>query len=280
MSGLWLSLVVTALLLIVVLLEVKRIPYALPKVVWTHWDSANPPDHVVKTVKKMKQVLPDWEVNFITTQSFLSSISSKEVPANFDTLGVAHQADWIRLKLLQKYGGCWMDSGILLHESINPLYRECVSKKADLLVFKILATQSNPRYPVAENWFIMAPANSPFVNLWLEEFEEAIESGFHSYKKQLKADGVDLQKLMMSPRDVYLTQHGCFQKVLQQRMPDAKIVYHVAEETMFKIHSKCNWKEECIQKTLQDVAYCKQIPYIKLRGADRKNVNLDALLNS
>lgn len=166
-----------------------------------------------------------------------------------------------------------MDSGIILNTSITPLYRECVKQRAELLVFKILGTQTNPAFPIAENWFIMAPKQSPFVSLWLQEFEKAIEMGFHSYKKQLKEEGVDLQKLMMNPNDVYLTQHGCFQKVLQHRMPNAKIVYYPAEETMFKIHADCKWNEKCIAERLKDRAYCQTIPYIKLRGADRKLVN-------
>jgi hypothetical protein len=156
-----------------------------------------------------------------------------------------------------------------------------VSNKADLLVFKILGTQTNPKYPVAENWFIMAPPNSPMISVWLEEYERAIRMGFKRYKERIKEEGVDLQKLMNKPNDVYLTQHGCYQKVIQQRMPPhAKVVYHVAEDSMFKIHAKdCQWDKSCIQKKLQDVRYCRTIPYIKLRGGDRKNVNLLPLLD-
>jgi len=215
------------------LLQQTRKPYELPKVVWTHWDSDSPPEHVTKTIERMRRMLPDWDVKFLTTDQFLSSINQEEIPSNFNTLRVEHQADWIRLKLLKQYGGCWIDSGILLNQSINHLYRDCVSNKADLLVFKILGTQTNPQYPIAENWFIMAPPQSPMITLWLEEYEKAIRIGFKRYKATLKQEGVDLQNLMKSSEDVYLTQHACYQKVIQQRMPDTKVVYHVAEDTMF-----------------------------------------------
>ncbi len=229
----------------------------------------------------MTKVLPDWQVRFVTTDQYLSSINQETIPSGFQNLKVEHQADWIRLKLLQTYGGCWIDSGIILNQSINPLYRECVSNKADLLVFKILGTQTNPKYPIAENWFIMAPPNSPMITLWLEEYEKAIRMGFKRYKERIKEEGVDLQKLMNDPKDVYLTQHGCYQKVIQQRMPpNAKIIYHVAEETMFKIHATvCNWDKTCIWNKLRDVKYCKTIPYIKLRGGDRKHVDILPLVS-
>jgi hypothetical protein len=152
--------------------------------------------------------------------------------------------------------------------------------RADLLCFKILGTQTNPKYSIAENWFLMAPPGSPIVSVWLEEYERAIKMGFKRYKNRLKEEGVDLQNLMKRSNDVYLTQHGCYQKVIQQKMSDSRVVYHIAEDTMFKIQAKvCQWKKECISKTLQDVTYCKTIPYIKLRGGDRKDVNILPLLH-
>lgn len=279
---------VVVLLIVSLLLQQFRKPYDLPKIVWTHWDSENPPETVVKTIERMRKMLPDWQVNFITTDQILSSMNQEEIPAGFQTLRVEHQADWIRLKLLQQYGGCWIDSGIILNQSINTLYRDCVSSRADLLIFKILGTQTNPTYPIAENWFIMAPPQSPMITVWLEEYERAIKLGFKRYKNRLKEEGVDLQNLMKRSEDVYLTQHGCYQKVIQQRMPptawgsqtqSARIVYHTADDTMFKIHAQlCKWDKPCIWKTLNDVDYCRTIPYIKLRGGDRKNVNILPLL--
>jgi hypothetical protein len=273
-------LTVVVLLIVNVLLQQFRKPYELPKIVWTHWDSENPPETVVKTIDRMRKMLPDWQVNFITTERYLSSINQEEIPPNFNTLRVEHQADWIRLKLLKDYGGCWIDSGIILNQSINTLYRDCVSSRADLLIFKILGTQTNPRYPIAENWFIMAPPKSPMITVWLEEYERAIKLGFKRYKDRLKEEGVDLQNLMKKREDVYLTQHGCYQKVIQQRMPiGATIVYHTADDTMFKIHAQiCKWDKPCIWKKLKDVEYCRTIPYIKLRGGDRKNVDILPLL--
>lgn len=269
---------VVVLLVANLFIQQTRKPYVLPKIVWTHWDSENPPPYVVKNIERMRKMLPDWDVRMITTDQFLSSINQEEIPPGFETLIVEHQADWIRLKLLKKYGGCWIDSGVILNQSINNLYRDCASKKADLLVFKILGSQTNPLYPIAENWFIMAPPESPMVSLWLEEHERAIKMGFQRYKDRLKEEGVDLQNLMKSPKDIYLTQHGCYQKVIQQRMPDTNVVYHVAEDTMFKLHSNCKWDKQCIENKLKDVAYCRTIPYIKLRGTDRKNVNIMPLL--
>lgn len=269
------------LIILTVALQLKQKgPYDLPKIVWTHWHSHDPPEEIKKTVDRMRLMLPDWTVNFIHTDDYIHSIHKEGIPRGFETLSVQHQADWIRLKLLKEYGGCWIDSGIILNQSINNLYRDCVSNRADLLVFKNHSLQTNSMYPIAENWFIMAPAKSPIITLWLEEYEQAIRMGFRRYKDSLKAEGVDLQNLMKDTDDVYLTQHGCYQKVIQTRRPQpTKIIYHVAEDSMFKIQDRiCKWDMPCIQKHLQDKALVRSIPYIKLRGADRKDVNILALL--
>ena len=282
MESLWIVYTLGFLILVLLLLQFRRNAYDLPKVVWTHWDSDNPPEHVTKNIERMRKMLPDWQVNFITTEKFLNSINQEEIPPGFGTLRVEHQADWIRLKLLKKHGGCWIDSGIILNQSINNLYRDCASQRADLLVFKILGTQTNPKYPIAENWFIMAPPQSPMVSVWLDEYERAIKMGFKRYKDRLREEGVDLQNLMKKREDVYLTQHASYQKVIQQRLPTPQptIVYKTAEDTMFKIHAKvCKWDKPCIWSTLKDVAYCRTIPYIKLRGGDRKNVDIMPLLD-
>ncbi len=85
------------LVLVLLILQTRRTPYNLPKVVWTHWDSDTPPIYTQKTIERMRRMLPDWKVNFITTDQFLSSINQEEIPTNFHTLRVEHQADWIRL---------------------------------------------------------------------------------------------------------------------------------------------------------------------------------------
>lgn len=259
-----------------------RKPYSLPKHIWTHWDKKPAPEEIQALVKRTQTKHPDWKVNFLTTEDFLKSVHPSEIPPGLREMSVEHQSDWIRLKVLSKYGGCWMDSGILVNEPIDSLREECITKRADLLVFNIKGKQTNPKYPIAENWFIMAPPDSIMIRLWLEEYERAIHYGFLLYKEQITAEGVDLQTLMQDKYDTYLTEHGCFQKVIQQRMPfGAKIIYHTAEDSMFKLQAEiCKWDQECIWKKLKEKKVCASIPYLKLRGVDRKNADILHLLSA
>lgn len=258
-----------------------RKPYTVPKHIWTHWDKKPAPDEIQALVKRMQTKHPDWKVHFLTTEQFLKTVHPSEIPPGLREMSVEHQSDWIRLKALSKHGGCWMDSGILINKPIDSLRDECIANQADLLVFNIEGKQTNPKYPIAENWFIMAPQDSIVIRLWLEEYERAIHNGFQLYKETIRGEGVDLQTLMQDKHDTYLTEHGCFQKVIQQRMPsNAKIVYHKAEDSMFKLQAElCKWDQDCIWKKLQEKIVCSEIPYLKLRGVDRKNADILHLLS-
>ena len=50
----WILYTILFLLFIMILLQTQRRPYDLPKIVWTHWDSDNPPEAVKKTVERMR----------------------------------------------------------------------------------------------------------------------------------------------------------------------------------------------------------------------------------
>jgi hypothetical protein len=252
--------------------------YTLPKIIWTHWQDKNFPDYLEKNIARWKKFNPDWQVNLLTTDDFLAIVPKEQIPSRLKDLIPQHQADWIRLKLLNLHGGCWIDSGILLNSSLNPLYDECLKTESDLLMFKINSLTTNSDYPVGENWFLMAPQASPVISLWLQEFHTAISMGFLDYKKSLQSEKVDTQKIFGADDDTYLTMHGAFQKVIQKLLEKPKIVYKTAEDSMFKIQSDCNWKKECTDAFLQDKSAVQRMPYIKLRGYDRQGVNILPLL--
>jgi hypothetical protein len=252
--------------------------YLLPKIFWTHWHDKNFPDYIEKNVEKWKKLNPDWDAHLLTTDEMLAIIPQEEIPPKFKEFGHAAQSDWIRLKLLSLHGGCWMDSGIILNSSLEPLWKECSDAKADLLIFTLDALGSNPKYPVGESWFIMAPQQSPVISLWFKEFDTAMKVGFQEYKKLLQSEGVDLQRIFGSQEETYLTIHACFQKVIQKLLPDAKIVYKRAEDSMLKIQNDCKFDADCIHRNLQDIQAVKKLPYVKLRGCDRKDVDILSIL--
>ena len=239
--------------------------YDLPKILWTHWDSDNIPDLCRLCIERTRHILYDWDVRLLTTSQFLTMCTP---PPEFVALTKQHQADFIRIWLLKEYGGTWMDISIVLNQSLNALHDESVATQADCTGFYLDGFTTNKAYPVFENWFIMAPKDSRFIALWYEEFHKAVTMGFLNYKKQALSQGVDPQRIFNGENDTYLTMHLCYQVVIQKKMRP-NILYKKAEDTMYLVHDKCEFKEECMREEFKK-SYVRDIPYIKLRGGDRK----------
>jgi hypothetical protein len=124
-----------------------------------------------------------------------------------------------------------------------------------------------------ENWFIMAPPNSRLINLWYEEYTDAVRIGFMNYKKKVYAS-IDVSNIYSKYKDdVYLTQHVALQYVLQVRLSSKpNIIIYDAADTMFKPHVKCKWDVPCVIKYIKNTPKKIQPDYIKLRSNERNEL--------
>ena len=244
--------------------------YTLPKHIWCYWDR-DVPKSVQNNIDNNKKILYDWEYTVITETTLNQYLNPDTFPEQFVTLSPQHKADYIRLELLKKYGGVWMDAGIIVHsrDEINKLYREAVAAKSQLSAFTL--TEKEELY--IENWFIMAPLKSSVIELWSIEYTLAVKQGFLQYKKGLfqEEDIQIIEQIYKKDDDnVYLTQHACIQAVLQKRLKyPVQILLYKSEDTMFKLHLQCDWKTDCIKYRMKHDPSIKKIPFIKLRGGDR-----------
>ena len=244
--------------------------YTLPKRIWCYWDR-NVPKSVQNNIDNNKKILYDWEYTVITETTLHQYLNPETFPDQFVTLSSPHKADYIRLELLKKYGGVWLDGGIVVHSryEFNKLYREGVAAKTQLSAFTL--TEKEELY--IENWFIMAPLQSPVIELWSLEYTLAVKQGFLQYKKALfqEQDIEIIEKIYKKGDDnIYLTQHACLQAVLQKRLKKhVQILLYKSEYTMFKLHFECDWKSDCIKGRMKNDPSIKKIPFIKLRRPDR-----------
>jgi|UniRef100_A0A6C0LWE9 hypothetical protein len=74
-----------------------------------------------------------------------------DLPTNFNSLIPAHQSDVVRLGLLYKYGGIWMDSTIYLNRGLDWVLNEVDVTSTDYYMCK----WDYLNYP--ENWMIVCP---------------------------------------------------------------------------------------------------------------------------
>jgi len=240
----------------------------LPRIIWSYWHDRSIPKEVQAILDHRKRKLNKYE-HITVYEDTIHKYIDAPYPPNFDKLMHQHKADWVRLQLLNKYGGCWMDAGIIVNDAsaIDALFEETSAKHAELSAFYLESrTVHHDPSTYIENWFLLAPSNSKLINRWLNEFTHAITIGFEQYKKDHENSIPEYDRFL----NTYLTQHVCLQVILQDSKEIPIVLLHKAEDTMFKLHTEGNWELESMQKIVQkDKARIQTIPYIKLRGGDR-----------
>ena len=249
-------------------------PYILPKILWKYWDAEPLPKLIEQIHQNNIENLKGWKIHLITKSTLHKWIPPEKYPIHFERLRVQHQADWIRLYLLKKYGGCWFDASIIVNDGseLDRLHQESIEKRSQWTGFSFKSKNDGKNIPLGlENWFIMAPLHSKIIDLWLDEFESAIDMGFINYKRKLVNARVNLTKVYGAhDRNVYFTHQACLQYVFQRLAdPSIPVLIKKSEDSMFKIQTECRWNAKCIQDGLFN-PQSKQIPYIKLIRFDRK----------
>jgi len=253
--------------------------YYLPKIIWIYWGN-NIPICIKNILNNNISVLKEWKINFLTDLTLYKYIPDKDLPP-FQKISIQHKSDWIRLYLLEKYGGCWCDAGIIINDenAIHKLRDESINKQSLYTGFYLDGrVMDNNLFSYVENWFIMAPENSSIIKAWRKEYENAIQMGFYKYKKLIKKNkNLNLKKIYCSKYHIYLTAFACFYNISEYFDPEMKkhILLNKAEDTMYKLHTECNWNHNCIHNRLNTDKSVKTIPYIKLNRGNRENFNLD-----
>ena len=209
--------------------------------IFCYWDTEELPPLINECIKKIKKKMgTKWNVILLNRNTVYKLISKNDIPNKLDLLLYKQsKADWIRLYLLKKYGGLWMDISIVLNDpqEIEDIYNIFMNTNKNLCVYEMSHHRikvNNKEYPGIENWFIMAKSKNDIISKWLIEFEYAIEIGFDKYSEYINKNNYILSSGCKKYK--YLTSYRCIQVVMQKYDINLDEIYiKDAKETMYKI---------------------------------------------
>lgn len=236
----------------------------IPKKIWTYWD-----DEVIKNktvllcIDSWKKYNPEYEVVVLNPKN-LKDYLDLDIENMKMNDGPTRESDIIRINILQKYGGVWVDASILMTAPLD-----FTSEEYEYYGYKIAAFESKKGVPVLENWFFATVPDGKFITAWRDEFIKAnnfstVEDALESLKKQ----GVNYDNISFP---VYLFMHICAQKILQKEMSADQIkktfFLRTAEETALKYLTANDWDSG---KALESLCRGENVmPLIKFRGGER-----------
>jgi hypothetical protein len=194
------------------------------KNIFCFWNSEIIPPIINECVKNFKKKLPEWNVILLNEKTIRILIDETEFPKNYKKLTIPQKSDWIRLILLYKYGGLWLDSSTIINvpSQINYMYDKVFKENYQLAGYSFCnLLYSFDNYYTFESWFMISNKNSEIVYKWLKEYEYAIEIGFKNYKVNV----ISKHNFGNYLCDNYWIVYTCFQNVILKNKELYKTIF-------------------------------------------------------
>lgn len=217
------------------------------RVIWAFWHSGESgASAFVKTcLQRMRDINgPQWQVRVLSDDSVQSYLEADELEAFLymkRKWSVEHAADLLRLILIKKYGGVWMDASsiplesqedILIENGLIDTENTTESQRKDVLVFSIDRQEEGfeKRAPVIENWYMAARKNALFIDRWIIKSLEfwlkvdreiggyGVDAGvfIRHFKPLFQAQGFSIAAKSQQDAGAYHTQHFASLWVIQE----------------------------------------------------------------
>lgn len=245
---------------------------AIPPIVWAYWDGADPPLLVRRCFDHWRALMPGWRIHVLDSASVLDRVGA--LPAALAGAAAPQRADWIRLELLRRHGGIWLDASTILTQPLDWVLAEQARARSNFVGYYLERYTSDPQFPVVENWFMAAPPGSPFIEDLQREFtEEVLPRGNAGYIAHLQALGV--YEAVRQAIDIpgYLSMHLALQRVLRLQ-GRYRLSLGKAEDGPFYYHALGRWGRTPLKIRLLFSRVPQALPsVIKLRAPDRKRLD-------
>lgn len=147
---------------------------SVPEIVWTCWlqGMENAPYMVKKCIESQNKALPDYEHRILTLENYHQWVELPEYIEKKFRKGRIPRAlftDLLRLAVLKKYGGVWLDASVLCsgfeNEKLSNRWQRI--ERSEFTIFRYF--QRGKKEPVGlSNWFIAAHPNDFVVSTVLD----------------------------------------------------------------------------------------------------------------
>jgi len=257
----------------------------IPKKIWMYWAGDKLPEEIQCFVNKIVNENTDYTLTIINSENLRTFLP--ELVFSHQDMLVAHKSDVIRLELLYKYGGIWLDATIIMNQTLDALLAVNKNNIYDMIAFYSESSTIDPDYPVIETWFLAAPPNNAFIERWLYYFRPIITLGAPAFFNQLK----QLPDYKTIVQDIkipdYLILNITQQQALRENNP-YNFYLRKCEANALLYQTLAGWRPVKLSRMLMVDRLPDALPPLtKLTGLDRKYlatnikygvVNKDSLL--
>eukprot|EP00439_Symbiodinium_sp_Y106_P062613 s2835_g9.t1 len=226
-----------------------------PRTIWAYWAQGHEqmPEFFRMCVDTWQRVNPHWDVRILQKSTVMEYLTEDELPNRFMDM-TSHQtaSDAVRLGVLCRYGGVWMDVNILVCGSLDKLCWNAISwgqKPACVFYHPSYGTDALGGRDFVESWFLATGPGNPFFIRWRDIFKDI--QGMSGRRRLLSHPfykGLDLSGFEKLNNDFrmefreYLAIHAMCHRLLETE-PEARRL----------------WRDRFIQVNAADTAFRLQM---------------------
>nr|WHU31544.1 polyprotein [chieh-qua endornavirus] len=247
----------------------------MPKIIWSYWDETIVNRFQVDMIDNWHYHNQDYRI-IILNKTILSRQLSKQTYELIMAQTPQYRSDWVRLHILSKLGGVWVDSTGIFQDTIHPLVMQTLQHESGVYQVSIQSRTKSPRY--YESWFIIASERNVFMNHWFENFKNMTNhvkpSGSNALDWMEKNFGQyyhDAKNLIVPNLRVYL--RVCLVGAitsLQLKIEPLSLCVNEGRLTMFHDLPKSKWLNLWGLLTEEPAVECNvTFPFIKWIGMQR-----------
>jgi hypothetical protein len=241
----------------------------IPRVLWTYWPDG-PSPFIHACLDNWRRCAPDHEVRLLDRASLPPWLPT--LRADFDTLSVQRQTDWLRVQLLTRHGGIWMDAATLLSRDLAWLHETRKRRAADYVGFYLDRDTTRPTLPLIEASLMASVPGGPFVTALASAFDHALDEGAQAWLQRLQAEG-RLERVVQrteAPQRLELPLQLAASELLDREHQFARLVLLRAEDGPLAWQARVGWRPRRLHARLSLVPCPRVLPAVlALRDGER-----------
>jgi mannosyltransferase OCH1-like enzyme len=188
--------------------------------IWLYWENKpgvdKPPTYIQMCHESVKQHCSD-KFNVIILNENSVNDYLFNLRTDIQELSIPQKADYIRLKLLEKYGGIWLDSDIIVMQDLMPI----IDKMKNGIDFVGFGCHSyncrNSGKPKPANWVMASKPHTEFIKECIKQCDETLDKGVKGIKyfalgRNVLWDCIKKMKKMDSNWDYYHYDSKCLDR--------------------------------------------------------------------
>lgn len=148
------------------------------KIIWAFWHSGEEtlPGFCQLAIQSLRFHHPDWNIIVLSDANYRSYVSPSDLPSTFASLKVQYRSDLIRLAVLRRYGGLYLDASYTVYRAFDNIWNTAKSNN-DLYITSLVSLQETGPVRFPNNCFILAPQpQNPVLVAWQRRCIEYLEN--------------------------------------------------------------------------------------------------------